>query len=542
MQQDNLISSLILQVEKSLSDLHRHLKENTSLILVLSFMALAAYGFELFNFNLTIDEEIHATYSAPTVGWLSQGRWGMYLLNMILLPYTIIPFVPLFTALVFHIMAAVLLLESWEVISTPDRFVVGAIYVTFPTLAYMYNFSTISYGIGIGLFCIALSSFLFSKNDGPKRFLAVIPASFAIAIYQGFIPALAAVYLVYILSVQIRATRPIFRDILAIFAILILSLLIYYGVQRLILKLGIIPELSYVTGFFDLGFFRRYFHMVWNRVWLYSLLPIYSGDKEIYSVRLTGMVILLVSSFLGLCINLFRSKSSGINKIIAILFWIVLLSLPFLSGLLMQFSLSVRFLLALPAVIAGVVMLGMMNSSRLFKIFLTMLASYCIFQFITSTNHLFAASHLALEADRLLASRLIGRIEDAQAEAGMPPVKYLEVVGYYSRPPTELIPKIETFGASFFEWDAGSSYRIAILLQTVGLSKLDSLTLDQRAQMVSIVDLMSAWPHRDSIRIVNETVLVKFGDYSYSQKAVICSTKQSRSHLYDKSFCRDMPK
>lgn len=206
----------------------------------------------------------------------------------------------------------------------------------------------------------------------------------------------------------------------------------------------------------------------------------------------------------------------------------------------MQGYMSNRFLVALPAVMSGVVLLGMMNSSRLFKIFVTILASYCIFQFITSTNHLFASSHLALEADRLLASRLIGRIEDAQAEADAPSLKYMEVVGYYGRPPTRLIPKIETVGASFFEWEGGSPWRISKFLQTVGLPKLEPLTVDQRAQMVSIADSMPVWPHKDSVIIVNDIVVVKFGDYSDSQKAIICSTKQSRSHLVDKSFCRGL--
>jgi hypothetical protein len=313
-------------------------------------------------------------------------------------------------------------------------------------------------------------------------------------------------------------------------------------VQRLVLILGVVPGLAYVTGFFDPGFFQRYSRMVWNRVWSYSFLPVYTGSEAVYAMRLNGLWILLAVSAICLFITVLRSRLSVINKVLAILFWMMLLILPFLSGFLMQFSLSVRFLLAVPTVISGIVLLGMMNGSRPFKLLVTVLATYCIFQFITSTNHLFASSHLALEADRLLASRLITRIEDARAEAGMPPVKYIEIIGYYDRPSTQLIPKLETFGASFFEWDAGSSYRIAVFLETLGLPRLELLTLDQRAQMVSIVDLMSVWPHKDSIKIVNETVLVKFGDYSYTQKVWICSSKQSRSHLYDKSFCRDMPK
>jgi hypothetical protein len=539
---EDRLRTMELQFDTSLANLHEYGKKNANLILGLAIVALCAYGFELFQLNLTIDEEIHATYSAATLDWISQGRWGMYLLNRLLLPYTIVPFVPLFTALVFHILAALLTLESWKVTSMLDRFVLGSMYVTFPTLAYMYTFSTINYGIGIGFFCVALSSFLYARNQGWKRFLAVLPASFAIAIYQGFIPVLAAVFLVYLLCIQIRAERSLVMEILGISAVFLFSLFIYYAVQRLVLILGVVPGLAYVTGFFDPGFFQRYSRMVWNRVWSYSLLPVYTGSEAVYAMRLSGLWILLAVSAIGLFITVLRSRLPVINKVLAILFWMMLLILPFLSGFLMQFSLSVRFLLAVPTVISGIVLLGMLNGSRPFKLLVTVLATYCLFQFITSTNHLFASSHLALEADRLLASRLITRIEDARAEAGMPPVKYIEIIGYYDRPSTQLIPKLETFGASFFEWDGGSSYRIAVFLETLGLSRLELLTLDQRAQMVSIVDLMSVWPQKDSIKIVNETVLVKFGDYSYSQKIWICSSKQSRSHLYDKSFCRDMPK
>jgi len=43
-------------------------------------------------------------------------------------------------------------------------------------------------------------------------------------------------------------------------------------------------------------------------------------------------------------------------------------------------------------------------------------------------------------------------------------VKYLEIIGYYERPETSITPKIEAFGASFFEWDQGNVYRIVYFL------------------------------------------------------------------------------
>lgn len=132
--QKDRLTALARRFETSLANVHEYLKENATLIAVLAAVAVCAYGFELFQLNLTVDEELHAEYLGPTLGWVSQGRWGMYLLNKFILPYTIIPFAPLFVALIFHIAAALLMLEGWKVTSKLDRFIVGAICVAFPNL------------------------------------------------------------------------------------------------------------------------------------------------------------------------------------------------------------------------------------------------------------------------------------------------------------------------------------------------------------------------------------------------------------------------
>ena len=186
-----------------------------------------------------------------------------------------------------------------------------------------------------------------------------------------------------------------------------------------------------------------------------------------------------------------------------------------------------RFLIALPFVISGFVMLGMRNNPRLFNLLVAVLAAFSVFQFVVAANHLFAASHLALQADRLMASRLIERIENAQADADTGvEIKYMEMVGYYSRPSTELIPKIETFGASFFEWDQGSVGRVLMFLQTVGYQGLQPLPVGMRSRLIEYANNMSIWPKSGSVRVVSDTVLVKFGEYSYNQKVAICTAPQ----------------
>ena len=107
------------QIDAYISRMHSYLNQNLILVTTLLLIIIAAYGFELFNFNLTIDEEVHV-FSPQADRWIEQGRWGMYLLNRFLLPQPVIPFVPLFTALTFHLIAILLLLNSWEVESKHD--------------------------------------------------------------------------------------------------------------------------------------------------------------------------------------------------------------------------------------------------------------------------------------------------------------------------------------------------------------------------------------------------------------------------------------
>jgi hypothetical protein len=204
----------------------------------------------------------------------------------------------------------------------------------------------------------------------------------------------------------------------------------------------------------------------------------------------------------------------------------------------MQGYMYLRFLVSLPIVIPGIIMLGMTKGSRTFKIIVAILATVSVFQFIMSTNHLFAASHLSLQADRSLATRLIGRIEDAQAQAGVEELRYMEIIGYEYRPSTELIPKIETLGISYFEFAQGNVQRILAFLHTMGYSGLQPLPLDKQAQMVEITDSMPIWPQQGSVKVVGDVVLVKFGKYSASQRQVICSSEQNRKLLLAQDFCK----
>ncbi|MBI5293986.1 MAG: glucosyltransferase domain-containing protein [Chloroflexi bacterium] len=534
------LDALTVAVDAFLLNLQAYLSENVVLIFALAAVALAAYGFELFNFNITIDEEAHATYSVPTLDWIRQGRWGMYLLTRYLIPYTIIPFVPLFVALLFHLAAILLLLRSWRVQSRLEQLAVGTVAMAFPLMAYIYSFSTINFGVGIGLFCIALSVYIFDRASGMRRLLAFVPATFAIAIYQVFIPALVGAYLVYILSVELRAKKAVPVNLIMIAGVHVLAVIVYYLLHQfaILVAFPASPYYTYIADQFNISYLIAHFSEVTDRVFISTMMPVYFGGEKAYSLENGAIGALMVVSLAGLFINILRTTAISYGrKVFLIALSLGLLILPFGIGLLTQGLILYRSLVALPVVISGVVMLGMLNSPGIFRKLVALLTVYCVFQFVMSANHLSAASHLSLQADRSLATTLIGRIEEAQTQAGGRDLRYMEIVGYYDRPSTNLIPEMETLGMSYFEIAEGNVNRILLFLQTLGYSGLEPLPLARQAQLVDLAESMPVWPDGGSVRVVDDVVLVKFGHYSATQKRIICGDDGNRDLLRSRGFC-----
>ena len=211
--------------------------------------------------------------------------------------------------------------------------------------------------------------------------------------------------------------------------------------------------------------------------------------------------------------------------------------MPFIGGILTKGEIPLRSLLGIPIILSGWALLGLTNHSSIYKSLVALLTVLCVFQFVSSSNHLFAASHLALEEDRLLGSRIIEKIGDAQSKSNSGNIHYLEMVGYLERPSTLLIPQIDTVGASFFGWDEGDSYRALDFLQTLGYYGLEPLPLDQRYSVVEFANSMANWPNPGSVKVTGDIVVVKFGPYSKIQISEICLSEKNRTQLQGLNFC-----
>jgi MFS family permease len=498
------------RIEAFLASLNAYFISNTNLIGLLSGILLAAYGFELFNLNLTIDEEIHAFHHQGDQ-WISQGRWGMYLLNKYLLPYTVIPFVPLFLALAFHLSAVLILLRCWEVESKLEQLSIGALAVAYPGMAYMYTFNTIGYGIGVGLFSASISLLLYTNRRTAYKFLAVVPGAFSIAVYQGFIPALASVFLVHLISSALSKNQEgiDWKALIIISLIGVLSIALYYIIQQFYFVF-LVPGDNYVRQLFDPGYLRDHFAEVVGHT-MAKMWQVYFGSNVVYINEIRVLGVIMLTALVGFAARMARSNLSIGHKFLLTFLIILLFINPFTVGLLTKGHIAMRFLVALPVVFAGSILISLKNQHRSVQIVMGSLIAICVFQFIISTNSLFSASHLALQADRLLAANLIQRIEEAKASADAQEVSYLEVIGPLVRPATKVMPKRETFGASFFEWDQGNVYRILLFLKTVGYHGLQALPEERRTAYTSMKETMPAWPKMGSVKVVGDVVLIKFG-------------------------------
>jgi hypothetical protein len=496
--------------------------------------------------NLTVDEELYALFPGQRLLWLGEGRWGMYILNRLLFPYPVMPVAPLFIALVFHILAVLIILDCWEINSRLEQIAAGSMMLTFPTLAYSYMFSTLNYGIGIGFFSVALSLFLFVKKRGVWQWLAIIPIVFSIAIYQAFVLVLAVVFVVYFL-VDIRQGNQIWKNVLYLISMCVVSLLLYLFVQRLWMwrlfsslgdaETNVLQDRNlYTQRYFDLAPLQDHAVRVFSNTWS-NIMGFYSGSHPDYAIEIKVLGVAMIVSIFGLIINLVRYKLPVMDKLVIFFLSLVLLALPFLGVPFSNGRVLTRTLLALPFSIAGILLLGLVGSPRIVRISTLIIALFCVFQFTASTNRLFGASHLALQADRLVAIRVMDKIDEAKVESDIQDPTYLEVIGSYERVDTLAIPQRGSIGLSFFELSTIGQPRIASFLEISGYQTLRSLPSSRLAEFVEIANAMPAWPAEGSVQIVGDTVLIKFGDYPKSYKQEICDYESSVT--LPKDFCTE---
>lgn len=503
-------------------EIKSYLKDNFLLFLFIFVFLIAGYGFELFNVNMTIDEELAALRTKIHLGYITSNRWGLYLLTKFLLPKQVIPFIPLALTLIFHFAGTLVLLDLLKIQKQLDRIFIAGIGLTWPGLSYLYSFSLVNFAIGFGLLCISISLVILIRAKRTLKLLATLPIAFVFSIYQPLLQPLMMVFLLYLIYNWQKDCKELTQFIIYAFFVVVLGYLLYVGIQQLFFFLYQTEASNYISHYFDLRNMIQNLSIYIQKLWrlFYNIMI---GDITFYGIEVRTLpLFLFVSGFFILYHAFLRRKKMGLFFIYLGLLG-VFTFLPFIGGILTKGYIPYRSLLGVPIFLMGWAALALKHAGPKTRILLVSLAVVTLFQFASSMNHLFASSAFAYEEDKFLAAQLVQRIEEEKTKTGITDVHQLELVGYVNRPSTPLISRIENIGASFFGWDQGNPSRAAAFLETLGYDHLESLPIDKRAEYVIMGKSMPVWPEPDSVRIVDDVAIIKFGPYSRTQINNLCT-------------------
>ena len=147
--------------------------ENRYIIFFSFLIAILSFGYELFNFTLSIDEEIDSFRSAQdSYVYIFVGRWGLYFLNQLVAPHSTMPYFPTLIALFGITLSSVLFLSSQKDNLTA-KLVFAIIFISSPIHSYYLAFNTSGLYYSIGMVLTTIAFLLYQKAIESKKTLFI---------------------------------------------------------------------------------------------------------------------------------------------------------------------------------------------------------------------------------------------------------------------------------------------------------------------------------------------------------------------------------
>ncbi len=493
--------------------------KNSGIIIFCIFLGILAFGYELFNFTLSIDE-VGATWSKfsdLSKLWVQQGRWSNFFLFNLFLRESLIPFIPTLVAVVFLIISCLIFMEILEG-DKISKVIFCCIFITFPSNAFFMEFNT-NFGISIGIASVATSFLLFKYyiENNKKSFLilSIVMAAFGIGVYQSIISIWFCIMFLYILSIICNnENKFIYNELKKITIIgsfvLTFSFLLYKLIDfsfKGFLKVDSGKYLDNYIGWGNNSVFDTLSLVFSKHVMEHLFGQSFYGEKTIIVIWIAIVLLLL-----RVC-----SIKDISNKFVGLVSILLVTISPFILSLALGSILPIRSLVGLPLMVGGIVYISAINVIKTLRYILLIIAILIAFYNSFTITRLFYSDHLNHQADRDLANRVIGRVSllDVNFENKPIPIAF---VGEINRENLAFI-KSEVFGSSVFQFGGPSQFRINCFLRTLGIEEFDYVNLEQLKYSIQASKNMKAWPHKDSVSYKEGMVIVKLGEATKMQLA-----------------------
>ena len=480
-------------------------------------LLLLLYGYEIFNFSLSPDEELFG--SGYEGNWsllaISQGRWAMGLLARVFPPMGDIPMLStvLFCASL-GVSACVLARVLFRKHSAQWAF--AGIFVSFPLWPHLAEFNITSWQIGIGCVLVTIALLFFISESRFRDIWAACLLVFATGIYESLFLCFVVLLCIRHLSVLLgtapgaigeRQRFPWLRCGL----VSVSGMLGYMAMRHLLLAVFSL-KLTYVQGFVRLADFytnpSAAFARTFQRSW-----TLISGSDAIF---LGYGHILMLLPMLGLVIVVGRLLWPGsLRRSERLLGGALLIAAVVLSLSLLVVSaggVPTRALtswIPITAFLAGVAFSSV--NGRFEKLLYVALGAALLISIWVSVG-LFYTDHLARERDELLAARIMTRVDNLLPNP--PPGKIpFVVVGAVPAKAAGPFRKLEIFGDSFFDsaHEGGNPWRMAAYLRILGIDTLEPHPLAEAAPYRSAIEAMPVWPAAGSVALVDRFLVIKLG-------------------------------
>lgn len=478
-------------------------------------LLLLLYGYEIFNFSLSPDEELFL--SGYEIDWwllaISQGRWGLGLFARVFPPLGNIPVLaPVLFCASLGVSACVLARMLFRKHSAQFAFV--GIFVSYPMWPHLAEFNISSWIIGLGCVLVTLALLLFIAERRLADILAACLLSVATGIYESlyvwFLVVLCIRHLSFLLgtasdsATKARPRFPWLRTCL----VAVGAMLGYLAMRRLLLT-AFSLKLTYVQGFVRLEEFRtapaaalaQTFQRCWNLI--SGADPIFLGYGYILALLpLLGLLILVVRL-------LWREPLKPSQRLLGGAIFVGALLLAWSPLVVSAGTVPSRALIAWIPISAFLAGLALSFSGRFEKPLYGALAVALFFS-VWVTVSLFYTDHLARQRDQFLAARIMTRIDNLVPNP--PPGKIpFVVVGAVPWKTDASFRKLEIFGDSFFDrsHEGGNPWRIAAYLRTLGVDTLEPHLLSELDPYRPAIAAMPVWPAAGSVAMVNGIIVIK---------------------------------
>jgi hypothetical protein len=475
-------------------------------------LLLLLYGYEIFNFSLSIDEEAYLPDHSLR-GWIEQGRWAIGFLAYVFPP---LGSVPVLSTGIFcaglGVSACILARVLFR--SNTAQWTFAGLFVSSPLWPHIAEFNPLSWGVGIGCVLATLSLLFILARPRFGDIWAAGLLALMIGIYQSFFVWFIVLLCILYLSVLLRTAPaevtarlhrfPWLRSTL----ISVGGLLSYLAVQKILVAAFSLRP-TYVQQWVRLADFTtvplRAFGRILKRSFylLAGADPIFLGYGYVLALLpLVGLLIVAGQVLWRGSLSRSQRLQVGASLVAALVFA--------LSPLLMSAGmLPARALIPwipLGAFLAAITVVHKGPFEKPLKVAL----AATLFISIWISVSLFYTDHLVRQRDQMLATRIMVRVD--QILPNPPPARVpFVVVGLLPATDVGVFHKVEIFGDSFFEHDGGDPWRVAAYLRTLGIDSLEPHPLTDANSYRPAIEAMPVWPAVGSVAIVGNLLVIKLG-------------------------------